>query len=84
MAGLSEYSMNFSRSFNPTAAIISLTDNWLFAIAVIKRIICSLSICNGLSELVGVEITVFLRALTTIKRFLSSLSVFMLLRKIDS
>lgn len=55
----------------------SLTDNLLFAIAFIKRLIFSLSICNGLSELVGVlvgvEIPMSLGALITIKRFLNSL-----------
>lgn len=55
----------------------SLTDNLLFAIAFIKRLIFSLSICNGLSELVGVlvgvEIPMSLRALITMKRFLNSL-----------
>lgn len=77
MAGLSEYSIKFSRFFNPTEAIISLTDNLLFAIAFIKRLIFSLSICNGLSELVGVlvgvEIPMSLGALITMKRFLNSL-----------
>ena len=58
MAGLSEYSIKFSRFFNPTDAIISLTDSLLFAIAFIKRLIFSLSICNGLSELVGVLVGV--------------------------
>ena len=51
----------------------SLTDNLLFAIAFIKRLIFSLSICNGLSELVGVEIPMSLVALITMKRFLNSL-----------
>lgn len=55
----------------------SLTDNLLFAIAFIKRLIFSLSICNGLSELVGVlvgvEIPMSLGALITMKRFLNSL-----------
>ena len=63
----------------------SLTDNLLFAIAFIKRLIFSLSICNGLSELVGVLIGVLvgvlvgvgipmsLGALITMKRFLNSL-----------
>gem|GEM_PF-5125515 len=73
MAGLSEYSIKFSRFFNPTEAIISLTDNLLFAIAFIKRLIFSLSICKGLSELVGVEIAISSGALTTMKRFLNSL-----------
>lgn len=79
--GLSEYSIKFSRFFNPTDAIISLTDNLLFAIAFIKRLIFSLSICNGLSELVGVldgvldgvEMPMSLGALITMKRFLNSL-----------
>lgn len=81
MAGLSEYSIKFSRSFNPTAAIISLTDNLLFAIAFINRMIFSLSICNGFPELagvlvgvlVGVAMTMSSGALTIIKRFLNSL-----------
>lgn len=89
MAGLSEYSIKFSRFFNPTDAIISLTDSLLFAIAFIKRLIFSLSICNGLSELVGVLVVVLvgvldgvldgvempmsLGALITMKRFLNSL-----------
>lgn len=77
MAGLSEYSIKFSRFFNPTEAIISLTDNLLFAITFIKRLIFSLSICNGLSELVGVLVGVgipmSLGALITMKRFLNSL-----------
>lgn len=55
----------------------SLTDNLLFAIAFIKRLIFSLSICNGLSELVGVLVGVgipmSLGALITMKRFLNSL-----------
>ena len=59
----------------------SLTDNLLFAIAFIKRLIFSLSICNGLPELVGVldgvldgvEIPMSLGALITMKRFLNSL-----------
>ena len=58
----------------------SLTDNLLFAIAFIKRLIFSLSICNGLPELVGVldgvldgvEIPMSLGALITMKRFLNS------------
>lgn len=58
MAGLSEYSIKFSRFFNPTETIISLTDNLLFAIVFIKRMIFSLSICNGYSELVGVLVGV--------------------------